>query len=80
MDLKNLKKATPSDVPAIKWQDVPKDIMKEPKPVDKDRLFQLHLIDVVWGHIWEDESVPGTARAERLIEQAKESFDEAEVR
>ena len=29
-----------------------------------------HLVDVVWQHIWEDQSVPATAVADELIDKA----------
>jgi hypothetical protein len=35
-----------------------------------DRKFLRHLIDVVWGHVYEDESVPATAVADELIDKA----------
>jgi hypothetical protein len=35
-----------------------------------NREFLRHLIDVVWSHVYEDESVPATAVADELIEKA----------
>ena len=29
-----------------------------------------HLVDIVWQHIWEDQSVPSTAVADDLIDKA----------
>jgi hypothetical protein len=42
-----------------------------------ERLTKLlpHLVDVVWGEAHEDESVPSTAWARRLIVQARETYD-----
>ena len=37
------------------------------------RKFLRELIDVVWQHIWEDESVPATSTADELINKAIES-------
>ena len=45
--------------------------------VEGQERFLLHLVDVVWGVANEDESVPGTDWAKRMIEQAKKSFKEA---
>lgn len=36
-----------------------------------NRELLLHLVDVVWGDIHENESVPATIHAERLIQKAK---------
>lgn len=58
------------------------DFVKEAEGMGRSKiqLFHLHLIDVVWGHCFEDESVPSTDVAERLIEKAGSTFDETEVR
>lgn len=40
------------------------------KAIDRKLLF--HLVDVVWGDIYEDESVPSTFHARELIQKAIE--------
>lgn len=40
------------------------------KAIDRKLLF--HLVDVVWGDAFEDESVPSTAHARTLIKKAIE--------
>lgn len=40
------------------------------KAIDRKLLF--HLVDVVWGDAFEDESVPSTVHARRLIQKAIE--------
>jgi hypothetical protein len=37
-----------------------------------DRKLLLHLVDVVWGEAFENESVPSTALARKLIQKAIE--------
>lgn len=37
---------------------------------EKKRKELRHLIDVVWGYIYEDESVPATSTADELIDKA----------
>lgn len=39
--------------------------------------FLLHLVDVVWGEAHENESVPATDYAQRMIQAARDTFQEA---
>jgi len=43
--------------------------------IERLKKLQLHLVDVVWGVAHEDESVPSTVWARRMIVQARETFD-----
>ncbi len=42
---------------------------------DVERLL-LHLVDVVWQDVYEDESVPSTRHAKKLIQKAKDTIGE----
>lgn len=47
---------------------------------EQSELFLLQLIDVVWGVAYEDESVPSTAWARRMIAKARETYDPSQLR
>lgn len=52
------------------------DPLPEPPVVHPDA-FLRHLIDVTWGIANEDESVPSTNWADRIIQQARSTYAEA---
>lgn len=49
-------------------------------PIELSYAFLLHLVDVVYQTVREDESVPSTAWARKMIVQARETYDVNEGR
>ena len=50
------------------------------KITEEGRKQLRHLIDLVWNHVHEDESVPSTMLADELIDKAFEISEESQIK
>ena len=51
------------------------EITRDDVLTEEGRRFLRHLVDNVWQHIWEDQSVPATSTSDKLINEAIDNWN-----